>query len=621
MPLCLLAFGEEKIIRFESHIQVHPDSSMTVTENILVKSERRKIRRGIYRDFPTAYKDRFGSSVNTGFKIKEVLKNGRPEPYHTKRLSNGIRVYIGKKDVFIKPGEYTYTLTYVTDRQLGYFKDLDELYWNVTGNGWEFTIDKAIAYVKPPPGASIIQYAAYTGPRSAKGRDYTVSFDDPGTLVFATTRPLKPGEGLTIAYAWPKGFVKEPTQREKIMDYLGANLSMLAALLGLILVSVYYCFSWIRVGRDPEKGTIIPLFEPPKGLSPAASRFVWKMGFDNKAFASAVMNMAVKGYLKIEEEAGDFILRKSGKDAPPLATAEKKIADKLFFTSNAIEVDRINHSRFKKAIKTLTNWLRLEFEKKYFNTNSQYLVPGLVITIFTLGGLVFSARDMGTAGFMTIWLSIWTIGTSMLVLQVINSWREALRSRGIKLLKGGGALFLTAFSVPFVGGEIFGLFIFAKAVSLLAAFLLLLIAGVNIIFYQLLKAPTLGGRKIMDQIEGFRLYLSTAEAERLNILHPPEITPQIFEKYLPYAMALDVEHEWSEKFARALKATEAGEYSPSWYTGSHWNSYNIAGFSDHLGSAFSSAISSASSPPGSRSGSGGGGSSGGGGGGGGGGGW
>jgi uncharacterized membrane protein len=143
------------------------------------------------------------------------------------------------------------------------------------------------------------------------------------------------------------------------------------------------------------------------------------------------------------------------------------------------------------------------------------------------------------------------------------------------------------------------------------------------LFYHLLKAPTFAGRKIMDQIEGFKLYLSVAEKERLNLLNPPEKTPALFEKYLPYALALDVENAWSEQFSEVLAraGTEAQPYTPVWYSGSSWDGFHTSRFTDSLGSSFASAISSSSSAPGSSSGSGGGGSSGGGGGGGGGSGW
>ena len=127
----------------------------------------------------------------------------------------------------------------------------------------------------------------------------------------------------------------------------------------------------------------------------------------------------------------------------------------------------------------------------------------------------------------------------------------------------------------------------------------------------------------MDQVEGFKMYLSVAEEERLQLLHPPDKTPELFEKYLPYAFALDVENEWSEQFAEVLaQAAKNGQsYTPTWYDGNSWKSQNFSGLATGLGNNLSNSIAAAATPPSSISGSGGGGSSGGGGGGGGGSGW
>jgi len=146
----------------------------------------------------------------------------------------------------------------------------------------------------------------------------------------------------------------------------------------------------------------------------------------------------------------------------------------------------------------------------------------------------------------------------------------------------------------------------------------------NAWFYQLLKQPTREGRKVMDQIEGFRMYLATAEGETIAAAKAPAKTPELFEKYLPYALALGVENRWAEQFEDVLAAAASDPqrgYRPSWYHGSHIGAFSAGALAGSIGNSFSSALSSAATPPGSSSGSGGGGSSGGGGGGGGGGGW
>ncbi|MBC8181280.1 DUF2207 domain-containing protein [candidate division KSB1 bacterium] len=613
----------ERILDYKSDITVYRDGSMTVTETIKVISKGDQIKRGIYRTFPTKYKDRYGFNVRISFKVNQVLKNGMVEPFHTESFSNGVKVYIGSKNAFLNPGEYTYSITYTTDRQIGFFEEFDELYWNVTGNDWGFAIDKAEAIVKLPNGASIIESDAYTGFEGDKGKDFRMGEDRSGNIKFITTRVLNPNECLTIVVTWPKGIIPEPTFEDKVSNSFQDYPSTLAAILGMLVLLVYYLAAWLKVGKDPEKGTIFPLFKPPVRFSPAAVRFMMKMGYSDKVFAAAIVNMAVKGYVKITENNGDFTLTKTGSNESVLSKGEKKIAHKLFSSRNSIKFKQKNHVKIRASITALKKSLKVDFEKIYFYTNSNYIIPGIILTVLTLAAVVLSASEKMGALFMTIWLSGWTTGCFFLVKSAIMAWKAALSSGGGKgALKKGGAMGLTLFSLPFLIGEIVGLTAFSFFASPITVVIFLVIIAINILFYQLLKAPTLYGRRFMDQIEGFKMYLEVAEEDRLIVLHSPNKTPELFEKYLPYAMALDVENAWSEKFSDVLaKASQDTGYTPGWYSGRNWSSLGTTGLASSLGSSFSSAISSSSTAPGSSSGSGGGGSSGGGGGGGGGGGW
>src|SRR5262249_32823999 len=144
------------------------------------------------------------------------------------------------------------------------------------------------------------------------------------------------------------------------------------------------------------------------------------------------------------------------------------------------------------------------------------------------------------------------------------------------------------------------LYVFAGGAAVLVALALL--------FHWLLRAPTATGRKLLDEIEGFRMYMTTAEEERLKVLHPPEKTPALFDRYLPYALALDCENEWNAKFAAVLAAAAAAGVAttPSWYSGSNWNTRNMGSFTNSVGSSLAAATTAALTPPGSSSSSGGG---------------
>jgi uncharacterized membrane protein YgcG len=629
LSLAASALAQERILRFDSDITINDDASLTVVETIEIQAEGINFRRGILRDFPTQYEDRYGNTVNVTFDVRSVLRDGISENYQLEGLRNGVRVRIGNASVFLDNGPHTYTITYRTTRQLGFFDDFDELYWNVTGNGWNFMIDEVEARVRLPGGASAVQHAAYTGPQGAGGSDFN-AFERGGIWTFRTTRVLGSYEGLTIAIAWPKGYVPEPTDAERARQFVDDNKATGLAIGGTLAVFAYYMLAWRRFGRDPEKGTIIPRFEPPPGLSPAATRFIRIMGFDKQAFSAALINMAVKGYHVIESEAKKYRLRREpGATLETLSGGERRIAKKLFGgAGESILLDNKNHVVLGKAVKRLRESLKLEYEKVYFLHNTKFFVIGLLLTLLiTLsaasadneGGLLFRALIMFFGSAFVVYLALHFFGDSD-----DDPTFSASPSSGLSRGAFVGFFQFLIFAIVMVANGAIGsaLNLFDNPFQSLCFALL---GGINVVFFFLLKRPTLAGRKIMDEIEGFRMYLGTAEEERLNLLNPPEKTPELFEKYLPYALALDLENEWSEKFSRILllasMAPGDSGYRPRWYRGRHWEPGNTASFTRSLGSSLGAAVASSTTAPGSSSGSGGGGSSGGGGGGGGGGGW
>ena len=627
----IAAAASETILSFASHITVDPDASMRVTETMKVVSTGEQIKRGIYRDFPTTYKDRAGNKYVVGFAILAVARDGKPEAYHTEPLSNGIRIYMGRKEYLLSPGEYTYTLSYRTDRQLGFFKDHDELYWNVTGNGWNFPIETASATVALPPGvpADKMVLEGYTGPVGAKGQNFTAAVSPDGKAVFKTTRRLNPYQGLTVVVSWPKGYVRGPSLREKTVHLLKDNLTLLVAVIGLVVLLLYYVLVWFAAGKDPARGTIMPIYAPPDNLSPASMRFMAEMGYDDKVFAAAVIDMAVKGYLSIREKDGKYTLTKTDGNPSKLSAEEKKIAAQLFQSGSSIALEQKNHSRIAAAKNALRTSLTLTFEKTHFVTNKDAFVIGVVISTAAVASSFLSSLDQPEVLFLGFWLTGWSIGVAFLAVMVAKLWHQVFTgARKLRTIAGslGAAVVMTGFALPFFGAEIFVLITLAQSSPALVG-LLVVVVVMNMAFYHLLKAPTMLGRRILDRIEGFKMFLGATEGDRLQRMVPVERTPELYEKFLPYALALDVEQAWTEQFADVLSAAmqpDGSGYQPVWYSGSTFDSTRMGSFTGAVGSSLSNAISSSAAAPGSRSGSsggGGGGSSGGGGGGGGGGGW
>ena len=219
--LCLLlmvagpAAAVERILLFSSDVTVERNGDLAVTETIRVQAEGREIRRGILRDFPTTYTRRDGSRVVVGFDVESVRRDGNAEPWSTERLDNGVRVRIGNADQALSFGPHEYVIRYRTNRQIGYFANFDELYWNATGTGWTFPIDQAEAHITLPERVPFGQTAFYTGPQGANGRDATIIEQQPGRIVFRTMRPLPARSGLTVAVGWQKGLIAEPDAKAR----------------------------------------------------------------------------------------------------------------------------------------------------------------------------------------------------------------------------------------------------------------------------------------------------------------------------------------------------------------------------------------------------------------------
>lgn len=616
----LSAFAQERIVNFISDVTVLTNGDLDVTETITIQAEGNQFRRGIFRDFPTSYRRRDGTYVVVGFNVVSVTRNGQAEPYTTESYANGVRTRIGNANVLLSRGQHTYTIRYRTTRQIGFFDKFDELYWNATGNGWNFYIDSAEARITLPQGAQLGQNALYTGAQGATGKDARVVEQTANRIVWRTTRRLPPNHGLTVAVAWQKGVIAPPNAAQRASYFLQDNLPILAALIGMIGVGLYYLTTWSRVGRDPLPGTIIPLFGPPNDMSPAAVRYLDQLSFDNRAFTAAIVDLGVKGHIRIDETPS-FSQISSRAGGQPLKLAEQEMHTQLFSGGSPVTLAQTNHKIVGGAKTALENRLSTQYNGVLFSNNYGWSSLGLLLAVIAIAVMLYAigstkSNDEVAAGF------VGTLVPGLFLLFASSAMMAGFTSRA--RFNGwliGGAI---AWAVIAVGGLVCihlldGGINLNLMIPAVASWLILTVALFG--FYWL-KAPSREGQQIRDQISGFREYLAVAEEDRLNTLNPPKKTPELFEKFLPYAIALDCENEWGKKFAGVLAAAAAaGAAGYAWYRGRRDWSRDPAGFSSHIGSTVAAAISSASTAPGSSSGSGGGGSSGGGGGGGGGGGW
>ena len=619
LGLSSAANADERILRFSSDVQIQHDSSLAVTETIDVRAENNAINHGIYRDFPTRYSGRHGSQVRVGFTFEGATLDGTPVPASVEAARNGVRIKLGDPETYVSVGEHRYQLRYRTTRQIGRFAGFDELYWNATGNGWMFPIDVAEARIRLPSAVRFGQRAVYTGAQGSTATNAEVIDERPGDIAFRTTRGLDPYEGMTVAVAFPKDVVDGPSSGSRLLDWLadyGPPAAGSIALLGLLL---FYYFAWRRAGRDPRAGTVVPLFSPSDDLTPAAMRYVTKMGSDNRTFAAALVDMGVRGHIRLVEEDGGWLSRDKTRlerlmSDQPLPEEEQIALTQLVSPGESILMDQKNHKEFAAAKNSLEMNLKRKYEGVLFNKNWGWAIAGVLLFAAALWLVAATVVAASGIALTNVLLPVGAAVTTALLLL----WIQSATAVG-KCLMMIVAMIFAALALA-TGGPVIAQ---ALAIGWWQPFVLPLLAAPLVLSaFAWIDAPTKAGRQVLDRIAGFKQYLSITERERLDRMHPPEDTPELFERYLPYAIALGVENRWAERFAGVLAAAAAqGQTGMAWYSGHHSPWSDPDGFANSVGSSLSSTISSASTAPGSSSGSGGGGSSGGGGGGGGGGGW
>ena len=359
--------------------------------------------------------------------------------------------------------------------------------------------------------------------------------------------------------------------------------------MGVLILLIYFSVAWYTHGRDPKRGVIIPLFAPPENFSPAAVRFVHRMAYDRKSYAASLVNMAVKGYLKISEAHGTYTLTRTGKSEGEagLARGEAAIANKLFsIWQNSIELKQDNHGRFRASI--------IALEDRPSRTNMSASTSSPTAPGSSAGSRSSASPRSQRRCFATMrrppasCCSGCQAGRSARRFCCIVPMTLGERGRRTRLAHPQhfiGALFMTAFALPFTGGLLFGLFVLAKAIAPLAA--LALVAGgiASYVFYHLLKAPTLAGAKIFDQIDGFRLFLVTAEKDRLEALIRRRSRLRCSRSFCPTPSRSIARTSGARNSKPKLRRREGRpvrhhgySYTPLWYSGTSFNRLGAAGF-------------------------------------------
>lgn len=546
--LSLPAFAIEQINNFDATIQIRQDATIEVSEKIEYDFGTAQ-KHGIFRDVPIKYKARGG---NYSLRISDISvtdEKGTAYKFTTSYSGDNIQIKIGDQNVEIT-GKHIYIINYTIKRAINYFSDHDELYWNITGNEWPVPIGSTSAKIILPQknDSQNIQVDCFAGPfgGTQKCNSILKGLGQADSVSFSENQ-LSTGEGLTVVIGIPKGIIKQPSALELALDTAKDN--GIVALPIFVLVICFYL--WYTRGRDPAgRGIIIAQYDPPDNLTPAEVGVIADEQAQSKDISAAIIHLAVRGYIKIiqtEEKilfisSKDYTLQKLKSEEDLIEPFEKNLMQSLF------------KSPHKEQVKFYD--LRNEFYKDFEK------IKNMVYS---------SVVDKG------------------------YFQKNPQKIRKIYTMLGGALILISIFGAIFLW-IIFG---FIGVVSMA-------ITGVIVvIFGYLMPARTKKGVLAKEHILGLKLYMSVAEKRRIEFHNAPEKNPAVFEKLLPYAIALGVEKEWAKQFEGIYME------QPGWYHGTSGAVFNAAIFATSMSNFSNTAGTTMASSTSGGSGFGGGGSGGG----------
>lgn len=540
----LLEAQEERMVAFHAEVSLDTAGLTTVREQIRIYAAGDLYKRGITRALPLSRRDKDNNRIKITYRVLEVLLDGRSVNYFTEKENDDLVVYAGERDKFLDPGYYTYDLLYETGGQVGFFEEYDELSWNINGVS-DRTIDSVSAIFWFPEGAEVLGFRCYTGVYGSIEGNCTSDIREDGSLYTSATQ-LAPGEQLTLSVGFTKGIVTQPpAPKPRKLTWFDRNGLLFISILIMSVLLFYYVLTWRKYGIDPPKPVVIPQFSPPDGLSPAAVGMLYKGHFLDDLVTASIVNLSVKGHIRIEEvmtKAGLFGMRRDRRYSlvklkeshSTLPPEEAIVMNHLFSVRDKITLD----GKYDETIATMMHEYRKSMKKQF-------------------GSVLSEGQNMKFHLFP--WL--------MIILYIICL-------------------------IGFVDEEL--LRFQANKIALIVTLPLLFI--IYIVYAWLIVRP--GERKLhfRSNIAGLKMYMDVAEENRLQFFNPPTVTPELFEQLLPYAIALDMEKIWGEKFEKdLLSATlQPDSYHPVWYTGSYMRASMLAHL---LNSTLSNTVSHAATPP------------------------
>ena len=561
------AWGKElRIENFDAHIVVASNGTIDVTETIRAHFIGTNWH-GLYRSIPVEYLTPQGLNYTLFLDVKQITDgSGHRLKYDSSRVRHyrKLKIYIPDADNSVQ----TIAIEYTISDAIKFFEDHDELYWNVTGDEWDVPIQSAHAQIILPAGASNIRATAFTGVYGSRAKDAEIDVAGNGVEV-QTTAQLPYHAGLTVAVAVDKGAIQEPTVADEFLRFLRSNWPLLAP----IVVFCLMFYLWWTRGRDPRLRPIAAQYAPPNQLTPGEAGTLVDNSANMRDITASIVDLAVRGYMITDGIVGPATAR-------ALREARWSLGDRMLGLMHEKDYNFILQKDFSQ-------WNALK-------AHEQALLGGF----FPAGkaGDTISMDSLQNRFYTTLPIMRSGIFDSLVSQGFYKRRPDTVRSTyigagvvvGVLMIWGGGAMAraMGIAPLPFIVGGI------VSAV---------VICG----FGWFMPAHTEQGTRALENVLGFEDFLNHVEADRFNRTIK---TPQMFEKFLPFAMAFGVEKNWSKAFDGIMTQP------PGWYRGGYGPVFYPVNFTNNLNTMSSRASSVMASAPRSSGGSGfgGGGSSGGG---------
>jgi len=591
---------QTSILNFVSHLTVNKDASVRAREEITIDVRSENIFGNLARSVQNnAYTD-YGYPVE----VISFQMDGKPYPFTAEYRKI---VFGSNHDNVPEKGIHTFILEYTMKNAVSFYEDEDHdaIWWGITGK-WMFPIEKVSCVVILPPGVQTKKFSSNFNDIEGKAlaNDSNVRFE------FETTKTVKPGESsrLDIEIPFDKDLVKNPPDitdqhaktpgmvRSNIFDDLNTlypqhiqNIIKHSVIVITLCLLLYYMVTWRVFGRSLQDDIFVTEFAPPPGISPAFIHYLWTLHAGDRAFSSALVNLAMKDKLEIvTKDISKPELHVKDRNTFDFSSEEKYIMRELFKTDDKFTLSASNGAELENYISNVSEQLE-ENGKPYIKKNEKFLLLPIVVMAVMLLALFFGINPFA---FFAIVFYL------MLLSSVTRSDSKAVRNIGFVITTCMIFAVLILINLQCPPGMTLWIF-------LAAAFFISFFGFIA--YKKYIAAVTAAGRELMNKIKGFHRYMSVAEEHRVALSNPTD-AERIFADYLPYAFAFNMENQWIKEFDGVISAAKIEEYV-SRAGGIKFMTNNS------LGQAISAAKPSSSGS--SSSGSGGGGSSGGGGGGGG----